>query len=103
MSYSVITTKVDIQTKKQAMQTAEALGMPLSVVIKALLKQFIRTQSLSVRIDSEEPTEYLLSDLRKSEDDEKAGRVTYFDSGEEALAYLDKEIKDEKKRKRTTK
>jgi len=103
MSYAVITTKVDIKTKEQATQTAEALGIPLSVVIKALLKQFIRTKSLYVSIDNEEPTASLLSDLRKSEEDEKAGRVTYFDTGEEALAYLDREIKHEKKRKRIDK
>jgi addiction module RelB/DinJ family antitoxin len=103
MSYAVITTKVDVKTKEQASRTAEALGIPLSVVIKALLKQFIRTKSLYVSIESEEPTATLLSDLRNSEDDEKAGRVTYFDSGEEALTYLDREIKHEKKRKGTTK
>ena len=101
MSYAVITTKVDIRTKEQATKTAEALGLPLSVVIKALLKQFIRTKSLYVSIDNEEPTALLLSDLNRSEEDKNAGRVTSFETGEEALAYLDKELKHEKKRKRT--
>ena len=74
MNDTVITTKVDLKTKEQATKTAEALGMPLSVVIKALLKQFIRSQSLYVSIDNEEPTASLLSDLRQSEEDKKAGR-----------------------------
>lgn len=39
MSYTVVATKVDPQTKKKAQQTADELGVPLSVVIKAFLKQ----------------------------------------------------------------
>jgi hypothetical protein len=45
----------------------------------------------------EEPTPYLLEELRKSEEDRKAGRVISFASGKEALEYLDNEIKNEKR------
>src|SRR5581483_7872919 len=90
MSSSVITTKIDTNTKKQAMQIAESLGLSLSSVIKALLKQFIRTKSLYVSIDNEEPTASLLSDLRKSEEDVKAGRVSPgFTNVKDAIAWLD--------------
>ena len=96
MSYTVVTTKVDPQTKKDAMKAADALGMPLSVIIKAFLKQLIRTRSVSFSADVEEPTQYLLDSLRQSEEDKKAGRVILFPNGQDALNYLDKEIADEK-------
>lgn len=92
MSYAVVTTKVDPQTKKQAQETAERLGMPLSVVIKAFLKQFIRTQSVSFGVQDEEPSEYLKNAIRQAEKDWKAGKTSpAFKTGEEAVAWLEKQ------------
>ena len=92
MSYAVVTTKVDPQTKKEAQKTAEKLGMPLSVVIKAFLKQFIRTQSVSFGIQDEEPGEYLKNAIRQAEKDWKAGKTSpAFKTGEEAVAWLEKQ------------
>lgn len=91
MSYTVVTTKVDPQTKKEAMKTAEALGLSLSAVMKSLLKQFIRTKRLEVGLD-EEPSNYLLESIRQSEEDIKAGRGIAFKTGKDALEYLDAEI-----------
>lgn len=92
MSYAVVTTKVDPQTKKEAQKTAEKLGMPLSVVIKAFLKQFIRTQSVSFGIQDEEPSEYLKNAIRQAEKDWKAGKTSpAFKTGEEAVAWLEKQ------------
>lgn len=99
MNYSVVTTKIDPQMKKEAMETANALGMPLSVVIKAFLKQFIRTRTVYFTADLEEPTTYLLNSLRQSEQDKNEGRVTAFNTGKDALDYLDAEIANEKQDK----
>ena len=102
MNYAIVTTKVDPQTKKDAMKTADALGMPLSVVIKAFLKQFIRTKSVHFSMDLEEPTTKLLKSLQQSEKDKRAEKVISFNTGKEALDYLDTEIADERKNKRTS-
>jgi len=102
MNYTVVSIKVDPQTKKEAMKTADVLGMPLSVVIKAFLKQFIRTKSVFFSASEENPTEYLLKSLKKSEEDAKAGRVTSFRTGQEALDYLDREIENDKQNKSTS-
>ncbi|HZE87429.1 MAG TPA: type II toxin-antitoxin system RelB/DinJ family antitoxin [Methylomirabilota bacterium] len=99
MNYTVVTTKIDPQMKKEAMETADALGMPLSVVIKAFLKQFIRTRSVYFSADGEEPTTYLLESLHQSEKDKTAGKVTSFTTGKAALDYLDAEIANEKQNK----
>lgn len=92
MSYAVVTTKIDPQTKKEAQQTAERLGMPLSVVIKAFLKQFIRTQSVSFGVLDEEPSEYLRSAIRQAEKDWKRGKTSpAFKTGKNAIAWLEKQ------------
>lgn len=92
MSNAVVTVKIDFQTKKEAQKTAEKLGMPLSVVIKAFLKQFIRTQSVSFGVLDEEPSEYLKNAIRQAEKDWKAGKASpAFKTGEEAVAWLEKQ------------
>ena len=91
MSYTVVTAKIDPHTKKQAMKTASELGMPLSVVIKAFLKQFIRTKSVTFSAYDEIPNDYLKSLMRKSREDLKAGKASpSFKNGKDAVAYLDK-------------
>lgn len=97
MNYAVVTTKVDPQTKKEAMKIADALGMPLSVVIKAFLKQFIRTKSINFSVYPEKPTAGLLKDLRKSEEDVKAGRVISFKTPQDAIKYVSSMIENDKK------
>lgn len=87
--------KIEPDIKEQAQKTADELGLSLSAVMKALLKQFVRTKQLSVGV-REIPNEYLIRSLEQSEKDIKAGRVTSFKTGQEALAYLDQEIQNEK-------
>jgi len=43
MAKTTINIKADADVKKRAQKTAEKLGLPLSVVVNAYLKQFIRT------------------------------------------------------------
>ena len=92
MNYAVVTTTIDPQSKKEAQKTAETLGIHLSVVIKAFLKQFIRTQSVSFGVQDEEPSEYLKNAIRQAERDWKAGKTSpAFKTGEEAVAWLEKQ------------
>lgn len=89
MSYAVVTTKIDPQTKKQAQETAERLGMPLSVVIKAFLKHFVRTKSIEFSARDEVPNEYLKSIMRQAEKDLKEGKASpVFDNVKDAIAWL---------------
>lgn len=93
MSYAVITTKIDPQTKKEAQETAERLGMPLSVVIKAFLKHFVRTKTVTFSArEEEEPSEYLKQIMRQAEKDWREGKGSpLFKTGEEAVAWLEKQ------------
>ena len=91
--------KIEPDIRKQAQKTADDLGLSLSTVTKALLKQFIRTKRLSVgaRDMPEIPNARTRQVLKQAEEDMKAGRVLSFASAKDAIAYLDKEIADEKK------
>lgn len=89
MNSSVVTIKIDPQTKKDAQETAERLGMPLSVVIKAFLKQFIKTKSVEFSARDEEPSEYLIKTIKQAEKDLKEGKASpVFNNAKDAIAWL---------------
>lgn len=92
MSYTVVSTKIDPQTKKEAMATADALGVPLSVVVKAFLKQFIRTKTVTFSTRDEEPSEYLIQTIKQALKDKKEGKASpVFNTGKEAVKWLEKQ------------
>ena len=92
MNYAVVTTKVDPQTKKEAMATANELGMPLSVVIKAFLKQFIKTKTVTFSARDEEPSEFLIQAIKKARENRKKGKASpVFDNIEDELQWLEKQ------------
>ena len=94
------TTSLHIQieptVKRQAKETADQLGLSLSAVVKALLKQFIRTKQLSVGMTEEIPNARTIQELKQSEEDIKAGRVLSFKTPDDALAYVSSLIDDKK-------
>lgn len=90
--------KVEPDLKEQAQSLADELGMSLSAVMKALLKQFVRTKQLSIGI-SEVPNAYLKKSLKQSEDDIKNRKTLSFKNGQEALDYIDSLIDHDKQQK----
>ncbi|KKW02811.1 MAG: Toxin-antitoxin system protein [Parcubacteria group bacterium GW2011_GWA1_49_11] len=91
MNTAVVTTKIDPQTKRLAMKTADELGIPLSVVIKAFLKQFIRTKAVSFSAEEEIPNDYLRDLMRQADKDLRTGKASpTFGNSKDAVAYLKK-------------
>ena len=91
MSSQVITIKVDPTTKKEAHHVAEELGMPLIVVIKAFLKQFIRTKIVTFSAINEKPSQYLIYMVKQAREDLKGGKASpTFKTGEKAVTWLEK-------------
>jgi DNA-damage-inducible protein J len=83
--------KIEPEIKREAQETAEELGLSLSAVTKALLKQFVRTKRLSVGASDlpEIPNARTRRMLKQSEEDIQAGRVSPgFIEGKEAIAWL---------------
>jgi addiction module RelB/DinJ family antitoxin len=97
MDTAIINIKIEPAVKKQAQKLAADLGLSLSSVIKAYLKQFLRTKTISLSTVSEEPSDYLIKALKESREDIKAGSVVSFESGKDALTYLDSMIHDKQK------
>jgi addiction module RelB/DinJ family antitoxin len=80
--------KIEPTIKAAAQKTADELGLSLSGVVKALLRQFIRTKRLSVDLP-EIPNAHTRKILKQAEEDMKAGRGISFKSSKEALSYID--------------
>lgn len=99
MNTASILIKTDPKLKEKARKTAEEMGISLTSVINRYLKHFIETKSITFTIDDETPTQYMVDSLKQSEEDYKAGRFISFESGKEELAYLDKEIGDERQKR----
>ena len=95
MNTAVVNVKVDPKIKKKAQSIADELGLSLSAVVNGYLRQFIQLKTISFG-KAEEPSDYLIRELKKSEADIKAGRVISFDHPNKALNYLDKIIREEK-------
>ena len=87
---TMINIKADKEVKENAQAIAKELGMPLSVVINAFLKEFIRSRSVSFSAIPR-MTPYLENILDEVEKDIKTGKnmIGPFETTEEANAYLD--------------
>ena len=87
---TMINIKADKDVKENAQKIAKELGLPLSGVINAFLKEFIRSRSISFSAIPK-MTPHLESILGKVEKDIKEGKnmTGPFETAEEANAYLD--------------
>lgn len=99
MQSAVINFTTEEKTKQEAQKVAKKMGISLSMVLNNYLKHFVQTKKVVFSADDEIPNQYLINALKQSEADEKAGRVITFKNPQEELAYLDKEIEDEKRKR----
>ena len=91
MNTAVIITKTEPEIKQEAQKVARKLGISLSSLVNAYLKQVVRTRRVEFDL-GEEPSEYLKSVLKKAEEDYRTGKTSpAFRSGEEAAKWLDKQ------------
>lgn len=91
MNTAVINIKTEPETKKQAQKVAHEIGMSLSTLVNTCLKQVIRTKRVEFYV-AEEPSERLKQSIRRGEKDLKEGKASpTFNTGEEAVAWLEKQ------------
>lgn len=85
---AVINVRTSPRVKTQAQEIAQKLGLNLSVLINAYLKQLVRTKAVSFSL-TEEPADYLLQILKESKEDIKKGRVSpSFSKANDAIKWL---------------
>ena len=88
---TVINIKTDKEVKRNAQELAQKLGLSLSAVINASLRNFIRTREVYFS-DIPRMTPEFEKLLGKVEEDIKKGRnlSPSFDNMDDAIAYLEK-------------
>ena len=91
MNATFLHVQIEPTIKHEAQKTADELGLSLSAVVKALLKQFIRTKELSVGIKErpEIPNEYFREAIKKARENRKQGRASPIFTDEEGLIKKD--------------
>lgn len=87
---TMINIKADKEVKENAQQIAKELGLPLSSVMNAYLKEFIRDRSVRFSIEPQLRPE-VEKELGQALLDYKSGKnlSTSFSSAKEANKYLD--------------
>jgi len=83
--------KVDKDIKEKSAKIAHRLGLSLSTIINASLRNFVKTETFSVST-AEQMTPYMESWLAEVEEDIKAGRNIEgpFESVDELMNHLEK-------------
>ena len=77
--------------KERAQGVAHKLGFSLSALIKAYVKQLIKTRRVDFSLE-EKPSQYLIDSIKRAERDIKEGNVSPgFKSGKEAVEWLEKQ------------
>ena len=83
--------KVDKDIKEKCAKIARNLGLSLSTIVNASLRNFIKTETFSVST-AEKMTPYMESWLAEIEEDIKAGKNISgpFDTVDELISHLEK-------------
>jgi addiction module RelB/DinJ family antitoxin len=88
-TYTILNVKTDKKLKAEAKKVSEELGVPLSTVINAFLKQFVRDKEITLSANQYRPTPYLESILAQAQKEYEVGEfVGPFKTGEDFIAHL---------------
>ncbi len=88
-THTILNVKTDKKLKAEAKKVSEELGVPLSTVINAFLKQFVRDKEITLSANKYRPTPYLESILEQAQKEYETGNfVGPFKTGEDFIAHL---------------
>lgn len=83
--------RMNSDLKEKAQTVALELGFSLSTLIKAYVKQLIKTKRVDFSLE-EKPSQYLIDSIKRAEKDIKEGKVSpAFKTGKEAILWLEKQ------------
>jgi antitoxin component of RelBE/YafQ-DinJ toxin-antitoxin module len=91
MNTAILNIKTDPETKQQLKEFAAQMGLPVSALINAQIRQMLRTGEVRLTATLE-PTPYLADIMREADKDIKAGTnlSPVFDSADDMLDHLEK-------------
>ncbi len=95
---TVLNVKIDDKLKKEAQKAAKALGLPISTVVAASLREFVRTRSITIS-DSPSLKPEVERELLQLSKDAKAGKnlSPAFDNVDDAVKWLRGAVAEENK------
>ena len=89
MNNATINIKVDPQTKKEIQEFSAEVGIPVSAILNAQIKQILRDRTLTLSTELE-PTPYLVDIMRQVEEDIRLKKsLKSVNATEELLSHLD--------------
>ena len=85
----MINLRIDKGVKQEAQKLAEAMGIPLSTLINAYLKQLVRNREVHISA-APKMSPYLEKIIAEAEEDFRAGKniSPEFDNAEDAIQWL---------------
>ncbi|HBC73021.1 MAG: hypothetical protein UX91_C0006G0211 [Candidatus Amesbacteria bacterium GW2011_GWB1_47_19] len=90
MNTAIVITKTDPAIKEEAQKIAKKLGISLSSLVNAYLKQIVRTRRVEFSLD-EEPSAYLVKTIKQAEENYRRDKTSpAFSNAKDAAKYLDK-------------
>jgi addiction module RelB/DinJ family antitoxin len=99
MNSTQLNIKIDTDTKKRVQRVANRMGLSLSQMIKAYLRDVVRHETFNISLEKEEPSEYLIRCIKEAERDKEKGRLSpAFDNTEDAIKWLEKPDKPSKRK-----
>ena len=89
-THTILNVKTDKKLKAEAKKVAEELGVPLSTVINAFLKKFVREKEITLSANPLRPTPYLIECIEEARKEYEAGEVEWFANSDDFLVALKK-------------
>jgi antitoxin component of RelBE/YafQ-DinJ toxin-antitoxin module len=91
MVKTLMSIKIDADTKKKAQRKAKYIGMPLSTIVNAYIKDFVRSPTVTFPAEPNRLKPEVENDLIEAYEDYKKGRnvVGPFSNAEAMDKYLD--------------
>lgn len=90
MNKTILNIRTDPETKQQIQELAAELGVPVSVILNAQIKQILRDRKIILSTELE-PTPYLEKIMRQVESDLLAKRnIIETATASEAMTHLDR-------------
>lgn len=89
MQTATISITTEIETKRKAEKKAGELGMNLSSLMTQWLKQFVKTKTVNFSTAEEEPSDYLIKEMKRAKEHRLAGKGSPIFTSDEKLIKKD--------------
>jgi addiction module RelB/DinJ family antitoxin len=88
-THTILNIKTDKKLKADAQKIAGELGVPLSTVMNAFLKQFVRDKEITFSANEYRPTPYLIRLIEEAQKEYEAGETAGpFDTVDDFFKHL---------------